>query len=65
MNNDFDNLNIIILTHKTELSVLEKCLLSINKNIKIFLIENSDNFINSNYISNTYKNVSIFCTGRI
>ncbi len=64
MNNDFDNLNIIILTHKTELSVLEKCLLSINKNIKIFLIENSDNFINSNYISNTYKNVSIFCTGK-
>ena len=63
MNNDFDNLSIIILTHKTELNILEKCLSSIDKDVKILLIENSEKYINENYILNKYKNVSIFCTG--
>ena len=63
MNNDFNNLSIIILTYKTELDILEKCLSSIDNNIKILLIENSDKFINENQIRNNYKNVSIFCTG--
>ena len=63
MNNDFNNLSVIILTYKTELDILEKCLSSIDNNIKILLIENSDKFINENQIKNNYKNVSIFCTG--
>ena len=63
MNNDFNNLSVIILTYKTELDILEKCLSSIDSNIKILLIENSDKFINENQIKNNYKNVSIFCTG--
>jgi len=63
MNNDFNNLSVIILTYKTELDILEKCLSSIDNNIKILLIENSDKFINEKQIRNNYKNVSIFCTG--
>ena len=63
MNNDFNNLSVIILTYKTELDILEKCLSSIDNNIKILLIENSDKFINEKQIRNKYKNVSIFCTG--
>ena len=63
MNNDFNNLRVIILTYKTELDILEKSLSSIDNNIKILLIENSDKFINENQIRNNYKNVSIFCTG--
>ncbi len=63
MNNDFDDLTIIILTFKTDLNILEKCLSSINSTIKIFIIENSDNFIHREGILDKYENVTIYCTG--
>ncbi len=63
MNNNFFNLSVIIVTYKTELSILEKCLSSVDPSIKIIIVENSPKFLNEDQIRNKYKNVSIFCTG--
>ena len=63
MNNNFSDLSVIIVTYKTSLNILEKCLSSIDPSVKIIIIENSSKFINEDQISNKYKNVSIFCTG--
>jgi len=63
MSNNFSNLNVVIVTYKTELSILEKCLSSIDPSIKVIIVENSTKFLNEDQIKNKYKNVSIFCTG--
>ena len=63
MSNNFSDLSIIIVTYKTNLNILEKCLSSIDPSIKIVIIENSSKFINEDQVANKYKNVSIFCTG--
>ena len=64
MSNNFSNLSVVIVTYKTELSILEKCLSSIDPSIKIIIVENSPKFLNEGQIRNKYKNVSIFCTGK-
>ena len=63
MSNNFSDLSVIIVTYKTKLNILEKCLSSIDPSIKIIIIENSSKFINEDQVVNKYKNVSIFCTG--
>lgn len=63
MSNNFSDLTIVIVTYKTNISILEKCLSSIDPSVKIIIIENSSKFINEDHISNKYKNVSIFCSG--
>ena len=63
MSDNFSDLSVVIVTYKTDLNILEKCLSSIDPSIKVFIIENSSKFINENQILNNYKNVSIFCTG--
>ena len=63
MSNNFSDLSVVILTYKTDLSILEKCLSSIDPSVKIIIIENSTKFINEDQVANKYKNVSIFCTG--
>ena len=63
MSNNFSDLSIIIVTYKTNLSILEKCLSSIDPTVKIVIIENSTKFIHEDQISNNYRNVSIFCSG--
>ncbi len=63
MNNDLSELTVIILTHKTDDTILENCLSSIDSEVKIILIENSNNFINKEKIEKKYKNISIHCSG--
>ena len=63
MSNNFSDLSVVIVTYKTNLTILEKCLSSIDPSVKIIIVENSSKFINEDQISNKYKNVSIFCTG--
>ena len=63
MSNNFSDLSVIIVTYKTNLVILEKCLSSIDPSVKIIIVENSSKFINEDHISNKYKNVSIFCSG--
>jgi len=62
MIDNFDDLTVIILTYKTKLNILEKCISSIDPTIKVLIIENSKFFLNREYILKKYKNASIFCT---
>jgi GT2 family glycosyltransferase len=63
MRNNFSDLSVVIVTYKTNLNILEKCLSSIDPSVKIIIVENSSKFINEDQVANKYKNVSIFCTG--
>jgi len=44
MIDNFDDLTVIILTYKTKLNILEKCISSIDPTIKVLIIENSKFF---------------------
>ena len=61
--NNLSELTIVIVTYKTNLDILENCLSSINKNIKILIIENSDYFKNKKELENKFSNIKILCTG--
>ena len=43
MINTFKNLTVVIVTYKTKLRTLEKCLNSIRLGIKVIIVENSKN----------------------
>ena len=57
------NLTIIIVTYHTKKNVLMNCLNSINKKIKILIVENSKNFKNKDLFLKKFKNIKILCTG--
>ena len=64
MNNNFlTELTIIILTYKTNKEILYNCLNSIDKRVKIKIIENSKNFENQDEFLKKFPNLSIDCTG--
>ena len=47
MNNNFlDDLTVVILTYKTNEEILSNCLNSIDKRVKVKIIENSKKFKN-------------------
>jgi len=50
------NLSIVIVTLRSE-KVIDRCINSINKDLPIIVVENSDNLEFKNYLENTYKNV--------
>ena len=56
-------ITVIIVTYKTKFQILKNCLNSIDKNINIIIIENSNKFIGENLLIKKYKNIKIFCTG--
>tara|TARA_B100001057_G_scaffold443446_1_gene479545 strand:+ start:903 stop:1808 length:906 start_codon:yes stop_codon:yes gene_type:complete len=58
-----NKITVIILTYKTDKKILYKCLKSINKNIKILIVENSKKFENKNFFLNNFKNLRIICSG--
>ena len=51
------NLSIVIVTFKSE-EVINKCIRSIDKDIKITVVENSNNYEFKNELEKSYKNVS-------
>jgi len=55
------NLSIVIVTIKSE-SVIHKCIKSINENIPIIVIENSNNFDFKKNLESKYKNVTCIIT---
>ena len=55
MIDNFDDLTVIILTYKTKLNILEKCISSIDPSIKVLIIENSKFFLNREYILKNIK----------
>tara|TARA_Y100000310_G_scaffold118243_1_gene117087 strand:- start:783 stop:1655 length:873 start_codon:yes stop_codon:yes gene_type:complete len=50
------NLSIVIVTLRSE-KVIDLCISSINKDLPIIVVENSDNSEFKNYLENNYKNV--------
>ena len=50
------NLSIVIVTLRSE-KVIDRCINSIDKNLPIIVVENSDNLKFKNYLENNYKNV--------
>ncbi len=65
MNTNFlDELTVVILTYKTNEEILNNCLNSIDKRIKIKIIENSKKFENEEKFLKKFSNLSIDCTGK-
>ena len=57
------NLSIVIVTFKSEM-VIHECIRSIEKDIKIIVVENSDNYQFKEELENTYVNVSCVLTSK-
>ena len=57
------NLSIVIVTLKSE-KVIYKCINSINKNIPIIVVENSNNLEFKNNLESKYNNVKCFLTNK-
>ncbi len=55
------NLSIVIVTIRSEL-VIDKCIKSIDENIPVIVIENSNNFNFKKNLESKYKNVTCFLT---
>ena len=62
--NNLKNLTIVIVTYLTNKKTLLNCLNSIDKRVKIIIVENSKNFENEQFILSKFKNVTIICTGK-
>ena len=62
--NSLNNLTVIIVTYLTQKKILLECLNSISKEVKIKIIENSENFEFKKEILNRFSNVEIVCTGK-
>lgn len=63
MDNKLSDLTIIIVTFKTNISILKDCLNSIDQNVKVLIVENSETFEDYKKIIDAYRNVKIFCSG--
>ncbi len=64
MNNLLSNLTVNILTYRTNEEILENCILSIDKSVKINLIENSTELKNQLFFEELNSNIKVFCTGK-
>ncbi len=58
-----NKITVIVVTHKTKKNIIYRCLKSINKKIKILLIENSKNFKDKDFFIKKFKNLKVFCSG--
>jgi len=63
MNNKLSELTVIIVTFKTNKTILKNCLSSIDPKVKIIIVENSSKFEDKSEIENNFKNVKILCSG--
>ena len=58
-----NQITVIIVTYRTSKDILLKCLNSIDKKIKVLIIENSKRFENRHKFSKKFKNLEIICSG--
>ncbi len=64
MNTNFlSEITVVILTYKTDRDILYNCLNSIDKKVKIQIIENSTKFEKKDEFLKKFSNLSIDCTG--
>ena len=57
------NITAIIVTYHTPINIILSCLNSIDENIKVIIVENSEKFSSENLIKSKFKNVEILCSG--
>ena len=50
-----NKITVIVVTHKTKKNIIYRCLKSINKDVKILLIENSKNFKDEKFLLKNLK----------
>ena len=58
-----NNLTVVIVTYLTDRKILLNCLQSIDRNIKILIVENSKNFKEKAYFTKKFSNIEVVCTG--
>lgn len=61
--NIFSQITVLILTYRTNENILLNCLKSIDKRVKILVIENSTTFKNKKFFLKKFPNLKIQCTG--
>ena len=61
--NILSQITVVILTYKTDREILFNCLNSIDKEVKIKIFENSNEFKNKDEFLKKFSNLSIDCTG--
>ena len=60
---NLNDLTVVIVTYKTPEKIILDCLESINSNVKVFIIENSDKFDHEKKVLSNFTNTEIYCTG--
>ena len=60
---NLNNLTIIIVTYMTNKKILLDCLKSINKKVKIIIVENSSRLDSEKFFLKNFTNIDIKCTG--
>ena len=58
------NITTLILTFHTPENIILDCLNSIDKDIKVLIVENSETFDHKDKILSKFNNVEILCTGK-
>jgi len=58
MNNFEKNITFVIVSFKSS-HIIEKCIQSINSNIKIIVVENSDDVLVKKHLENKFLNVEV------
>ena len=61
---NFFDLTILIVTFSTEKKILLNCLNSINRKVKVIIVENSNNFKYKDFFISKFSNVKIYTTGK-
>ena len=57
--NKINNLTVVIVTYLTDKKILLNCIQSIDKKIKIIIVENSKKFKNKDYFLKKFSNLEI------
>ncbi len=60
---NLNNLTVIVLTYNTPKKILLNCIESIDRSVKILIVENSNFFENTKLIVDKFPNTKIVCTG--
>jgi N-acetylglucosaminyl-diphospho-decaprenol L-rhamnosyltransferase len=58
------NLTVIIVTYRTTKKIIEDCIKSVDKRVKILIIENSKKFDHAQYFKKRFPKVKIVCSGK-
>ena len=62
--NNIHNLTIVVVTYRTDEKILTDCLNSIDPQVKILLVENSNNIEFKKKFENKYSNLTVHLSGK-